>query len=630
MAGRSSLAAVLAVLLALCAAPASAAPPSHEAARAAVRTRDFERAAGIWKQLAKQGDAEAAYRLGTLSRSGRGVSKSHADSFRWMKRAAEGGHAAAQYELSRYYQNGWGVASDEAEAARWLARAAAAGHPQARRARAARALAPERIAATTQDADDRLVEAVRLGDVRAVGHALGAGAHAEVRNRQGTPLLVAALQQGAAEVAVALLNAGADANVAGPDGSRPIHIVAQRDSASAIPALVRKGARLDARDAHGATALHRAARVGARSAARALVAAGAPVNARDRDGRTPLDVALRARDRGIARLLRRAGGRAGAAPSPGATREWARTVEQSLDRSTTQPGWSPLAAAAWSGEVALARHLIDGGADVDGADPSGQTPLDRAAGRGHREIVALLLRRGAKPTAGSLVRAVRAGCAACVSVFLPLLDPSGCGPALEAALASGSDGTALALLRAGVAPPEGSLVRAARRGLGNVVAYLAPGSRSRERVEAMCAAARVDAADAIDALAAHATPVRGHCSRDHTPAQEAARANAPDALRALLRLGADAGRRDSQGRSLLHLSAAAGCKRCLAVLGGALEARDREGRTPLMLAAASGRAVTLDYLLARGADADARDREGRKAIDFARAAGHADLVRKLE
>jgi ankyrin repeat protein len=54
-------------------------------------------------------------------------------------------------------------------------------------------------------------------------------------------------------------------------------------------------------------------------------------------------------------------------------------------------------ATAFGGDVATARALLHGGADPNGRSASGSTPLHNAAQVGNRELVELLLERGADP-----------------------------------------------------------------------------------------------------------------------------------------------------------------------------------------------------------------------------------------
>ena len=79
-----------------------------EKARAAIRQKKFQKAAGLLKLLAGKGNAESQYQLASLYRSGHGVPKDHATAARWLRKSADQGHAAAQYNLGIMYENGWG------------------------------------------------------------------------------------------------------------------------------------------------------------------------------------------------------------------------------------------------------------------------------------------------------------------------------------------------------------------------------------------------------------------------------------------------------------------------------------------------------------------------------------------
>ncbi|MGZ4811077.1 MAG: ankyrin repeat domain-containing protein [Thermoanaerobaculia bacterium] len=60
--------------------------------------------------------------------------------------------------------------------------------------------------------------------------------------------------------------------------------------------------------------------------------------------------------------------------------------------------WTPLLHAIHKAQPATIAALLDGGADVNRASPSGETPLMMAAGYGYSGIVKMLLSRGADPS----------------------------------------------------------------------------------------------------------------------------------------------------------------------------------------------------------------------------------------
>lgn len=67
------------------------------------------------------------------------------------------------------------------------------------------------------------------------------------------------------------------------------------------------------------------------------------------------------------------------------------------DQPSGGNGWSPLMHAVHKNQTGTAVALLDAGAHVDRAAPGGMTPLMMTAGYGNREMVALLLARGANP-----------------------------------------------------------------------------------------------------------------------------------------------------------------------------------------------------------------------------------------
>lgn len=81
--------------------------------------------------LAEQGDARAAFLLGTRFASGRGGAQDDSEAFRWFRKASEAGLAEAQYNLGIMYANGRGVQRDMEEAARWYRAAAKQGIAEA-------------------------------------------------------------------------------------------------------------------------------------------------------------------------------------------------------------------------------------------------------------------------------------------------------------------------------------------------------------------------------------------------------------------------------------------------------------------------------------------------------------------
>jgi Ankyrin repeats (3 copies) len=174
--------------------------------------------------------------------------------------------------------------------------------------------------------------------------------------------------------------------------------------------LLDSGVDVNTADRTGRAALHLAATLGQTELARYLLSRGARVGARDRLGRTPLMLSA---------------GLGGFNLFSGVASPWsafrvdplcpdreienaaARTRKQLLDWYTLAPAYPPL--------VGL---LIEAGADVNGTDLDGLTPLDYAGGGGPTEIDRLIWASGRvqggqqcvlKPTTAPALRGFRLG-----------------------------------------------------------------------------------------------------------------------------------------------------------------------------------------------------------------------------
>lgn len=138
---------------------------------------------------------------------------------------------------------------------------------------------------------------------------------------------------------------------------------------------------LDSRDSDGMTALHHAARDGNAALIDYLIDKGAKTEIQSNQGKTPLHLAATFdRKDAVAALVRR-----------GATLE----TRDSYGRTAF------VLCARERGGVATAKVLLEAGADINARDKFDETALGLAAWRGKRELVDLLLEKGALvPTTG--------------------------------------------------------------------------------------------------------------------------------------------------------------------------------------------------------------------------------------
>lgn len=97
-------------------------------AHAAYERGDFLSAFRSWRGLARQGNGLAAYRLGRLYRSGKGVAANNRRALRWFHVAARSRIAAAHYQIGLMHLTGDHATRDIAEAWARLQVAARMGH----------------------------------------------------------------------------------------------------------------------------------------------------------------------------------------------------------------------------------------------------------------------------------------------------------------------------------------------------------------------------------------------------------------------------------------------------------------------------------------------------------------------
>ncbi|HEX7079623.1 MAG TPA: ankyrin repeat domain-containing protein [Gammaproteobacteria bacterium] len=239
--------------------------------------------------------------------------------------------------------------------------------------------------------------------------------------------LVEAAESGDRAAAIALLREGADPNARGPDGSTALMWAAHHDDAELVRLLLDAGANVDARNEFGAFALSEAAMIGSAPVIEALLEAGADPNAMNPEGETPLMAVARTGNVEAAALLVDAGADvdakeewggqsalmwAAAQSQPemvkflvahgadvnarGKVRNWPRKViREPRPKDMNQGGFTPLLYAAREGCIECARHLVEGGADIDMHDPHRVTPLVMALFNLHFDLAAYLIEAGA-------------------------------------------------------------------------------------------------------------------------------------------------------------------------------------------------------------------------------------------
>ncbi|KAL2136013.1 hypothetical protein VTI74DRAFT_5900 [Chaetomium olivicolor] len=275
-------------------------------------------------------------------------------------------------------------------------------------------------------------------------------------------------------------------------------------------------------------------------------------------------------------------------------------------------GRTPLSYAASEGHEAIARLLIEKGADANRQDYRDETPLAHAISSGHEHIVRLFLDSGAD---------------------LHLLGHSGKMPLLEA-IRHGKESIVKLLVERGaeINPKPYS-------GITPLLILLESDIDFDDGVRERIARFLLEKGDKADLKNANAWK----------PLSLAVRYGYEDVAKLLLEKGAGVNSKDEFGRTpLAQLTLSVykfqSCEwdllpvpdgrrehiaRLLLEKGAEIEVEDQDGQTPLMLAAKGGSADVVRVLLEKGAKVDAKDSQDRTALDCAIQVGHKNVVRLL-
>lgn len=215
------------------------------------------------------------------------------------------------------------------------------------------------------------------GHGRVARQLLVAGASVDLRDKYACTPLHLAVAGGYEQLVVDLLIGGANPSAGNDYGESPLHVAAWLGYANIIVSLLRKGADINARDGVGSTPLYISARAGHVLATKNLLDAGAPVDFRSGVTlKSSLDEAAAQGHPDVVRAL----------------------VEHGADVGDADPtGYTAIHYGASEGnnKNGVVDALLETGANVDMSDTSDSTALHQAASVGSREGVLALLRHGA-------------------------------------------------------------------------------------------------------------------------------------------------------------------------------------------------------------------------------------------
>lgn len=324
-------------------------------------------------------------------------------------------------------------------------------------------------------------------------------------------------------------------------------------------------------------------------------------------------------------------------------------LEQNVDTEAKDTFYyrTPLKLAAKQGQVSIVRLLLDKDADLESGNkdethssitvpqrvhlglfklkamdqPDGTdtfdvfeenwwclSPLAIAAKQGHKDISALLLRRGAKIEAksyyGPTISALNVAITANHESIVKLLLTHGADMEMR-------DEEGLTVLHVAVMRGRTSIIKLLLLNGADL------SSRDKRGSTALLVAAMKDQTSIVELLLAHGADMEIRFQDGKTALMIAIQKHRPNIVKLLLLHGADIKARDNEGLTALHFAAISGDDDSVQFLlthGAHIEIRDDKGCTPLHLAASFNKPSMIELLLTHGGDIEARNQQGETPL----------------
>jgi ankyrin repeat protein len=613
---------VCSMLLALSLCGAASAATNHDdvldPVRAALRLKNFPQAAALLQQQATAGNAQAQYLLGTLYRSGMGVTVDASTARMWIDKAAQQGHADAAYALAAMHAADTPV--DAASIQHWLQVAAQAGHPLAAKALTAgiqpQRFQPEKILNDTETRKLAFWLAVQQDDIDLV-NLLNEPSLAAASDSFGRTALAQAARFGATRVTQTLTKAAASLNQPDKFGITPLMLASGAGHVEVVSQLLAAGAHVDAQDSVGNTALMYAAGNQHNEIAKLLLSRSGNIHLTNAQGWSVLDWAIKSDDATLANELRAAG----------LTSQRKATVTNSLPSIPLQhaksgndlyQSWPDVLIAASRSKPELFLNVVKTGSSAEKPGPNGETALMVAVQAGNTAVIEKLLTNGATINAQASETPVSWALRHKQAATVQLLLSKGIKPDIHG---KSEDVPLLDAIRQGDEAMTLALLNAAANAE----------SRDRSGRTALMLAASLNRREILAALLRSGASTDATDRAGHTALWHAASVGAEDCLRQLIQAKASPDKRDGNSSAPLMAAIINGQANAVEILiaAGASVQNTLDGTTALMLAASQGNDGIAHRLLAGGAKLDVQNAFGDTALMFAARAGQIAVARSL-
>lgn len=315
---------------------------------------------------------------------------------------------------------------------------------------------------------------------------------------------------------------------------------------------------------------------------------------------------------------------------------------QKLDKNLRQPGGNELVLAATQGNTAGVRLLMEHGADPNGRDSYGTSPLEAAALGGYDGVVHELIQRGADVNGKGLLGVTPLMLSAEKGYDSVARELIGAGAdvnavsqtgrtALMVAERNGQAGLVTLLKTAGAVEPAAPARPTGKQGVperSELPELVSTGDLDSDLVDA----ALLGDTPRVTLLLRRGAHANARGSMGMTALMHAAQNGHAGVLNELLLAGADVNTKSSTGHTALACAAMmgqAGVIHTLVLWGADVHVKGFAGMTALMHAAQNSRTESARVLISWGADVNQGNDFGMTPLMFAAQQGQAETVKLL-
>ena len=640
--------------------------PSMAEIEKLIRLRDYPQAASHLENLAAIGNPEAQYRLASLYRAGKGVSKDLGKATELHYQSALTGYANAQYSYGQLVEKADNAPESLNEAIDWYQKAAAQGHELA----VLKLKQLEEYIAAQDPGISRadIFAAIHRNDVVLINSLIKMGANLNLTDPLGNSTVMAALLAGWPHLANTLLDHTDHPAQINSLGFRPMHVATIRGYGTIVSALLDEGVNIDQTDVRGSTSLILAAKNQQTDMLRLLLDGGANYAITTRKKLTAIDLVF-AVDYPAGQALLASYGIGPGTTGSGTVDPLIVDVESNVQvgaagrldqfkaavaqHGSRYDGWPLLNIAIELREVEILPQIIAQQPDLDATDPDGNSALHVAARKGDAVTLGQLLTHGvninATNAAGEtpLYLAVESASPESVSVLLenkadPAIATKRKVTPLEAAIQNDQAEIATLLLKsdASYAGVHRVLLMAIQKNMEDLsirlikrdskLASLDDEGRSALWYSADSGLEQTSAA----LIASGKIDLNSNDSSGHSALAQAVENGHIAIVRMFIDQGADINSRTTAGNTLLMLAILEknpDIAQLLLTQGIDVNAQNNVGDTALMLAAGTAQKEILEKGIDAGADMQLRNEEELNAFQIANNSGHrktAEILRE--